>query len=55
MKFIGSMFHTGLDILPWLLNFAGFALILAGIGSMQARKFRYLSLPSFLDRNPGSL
>jgi hypothetical protein len=35
-KFIGSKGHTGLAVPAWLLSTAGFAILLAGIGSMQS-------------------
>jgi len=34
-KFVGTKAHTASATLPWLLAFAGFALLLAGVASMQ--------------------
>lgn len=35
-KFLGSKAHTGLAVPAWLLSTAGFAILLAGIASMQS-------------------
>ena len=34
-KFIGSKGHTGLAVPAWFLSTAGFAILLAGVASMQ--------------------